>query len=379
MLIFNIYQITNVLMSNSNIIKAPGVLKLFGEHAVVYGRKCTAIAIKKYATAKITTYKKNLMLINLEDKKQAFEIDKNLALSIRNLYNKNFNPFFTYSDLIKEYTKLNNSAEKIALNKDLINELCAYGFIVSNFIEKNINVFGLCIKINSNIPERKGLASSASCFVAFASALSKKSSKKLSDKEIIEAARSGEIVIHKNKNAGRIDTAASYFGGLISYKNGSIFKYNIHKIKKLKNVDLIIIDTGPKKTTAKTVAHVANLYNKNKISVEKIFSKIELCSVKGTSALLHGQFKEFGNEMYINQDLLAALNLSTKNLDSAISICKTNNAYGAKLSGGGGGGIAISFIDKKKSKFLIDELNKNNFKAFKSKISEIGAKYFINK
>ncbi|MEM3875887.1 MAG: hypothetical protein QXP35_02320, partial [Candidatus Micrarchaeaceae archaeon] len=56
--------------------RAPGVLKLFGEHAVVYGKKCAAITINRFAIAKIQKYKKDLIAIYLKDKNQTIKLLK---------------------------------------------------------------------------------------------------------------------------------------------------------------------------------------------------------------------------------------------------------------------------------------------------------------
>ena len=373
----------SLVISNASkvvsIAKAPGVLKLFGEHAVVYGRKCVAFALDRYATAKIFKYKDSLISILLKDKGQRFEIDRDLAIAVQSLYDNNPEYIsFSFSDLSKQYNKfLMAGKHRIMLDKGLFNEICAYGIIVSQFMKKNENIFRIRAEISSNIPERKGLASSASCFVAFAAALAGICSKKFSDREIIEIARHGEIIAHKNRNAGRIDTAASYFGGLVSYKAGRIVKYDINDLDILKSTDLIVIDTGPKKSTAETVNHVRLLYKKDKRSVENIFDNIESCAGIGLKSLLHNKLEQFGAEMYRNQALLAQLGISTKNLDLVVDICKANNAYGAKLSGGGGGGIAISFASKKISKSLIRAIEQKGFKTFKSSISKNGAREFV--
>ncbi|MCL5094485.1 MAG: mevalonate kinase [Candidatus Marsarchaeota archaeon] len=359
--------------------RAPGVLKLFGEHAVVYGKKCAAITINRFAIAKIQKYKKDLIAIYLKDKNQTIILNKKLIEKIRDNYNKNFNNInnFDFKNLLiyKKYIdpKL---VKQIETNKDLLQQIFAYGLISAKLLENNINIFGKKVEISSDIPEKKGLASSAACFIAFTISLISMAGKKLKDSEITEIARHGEIIAHKNKNAGKIDIAASYFGGIISYKNSKIRSYNINNIK---NLDLVIIDTGPKKSTAETVLHVSRLYNKNKARTGKILNQIELCCNRGLGYLKKNNIIEFGKQIYKNHELLNKLGVSTNKLNKAILLSKLNKAYGAKLSGGGGGGIAIAFIDKNKSSHLIDIMKKNNFNAFKSEITEVGARHFIKK
>ncbi len=350
------------------IIKSPGVLKLFGEHAVIYGKKCAAISINKFATAKIKKYNKNIIAVYLKDKDQIILFDEKLINIINTSYTK-FNNNFDFKYFIKSY-KMN---QKTKVNKDLLKQTFAYGLILANLLKNNINAFGNKIEISSEIPEKKGIASSAACFTAFTIALINNQDKKLKDKNIIEIARYGEIIMHKNKAAGKIDIATSYFGGLILYKNQKIKSYDI---KNLKNPDLIIIDTGPKKSTAKTVLQVSKLYEKNKQKTEQIFNAIEDCCNTGLRYLFKNNLEEFGNQMYNNQNLLNKLGVSTIKLNKAVSLAKLNKAYGAKLSGGGGGGIAIAFINKTKTDHLIRILKNNNFNVFKLKVTQIGAKFY---
>ena len=75
--------------------------------------------------------------------------------------------------------------------------------------------------------------------------------------------------------------------------------------------------------------------------------------------------------MYEDQELLRLLGVSSDGIDKAVEIAKNNGAYGAKLSGGGGGGIAIAMTENKAR--LSDALARAGFRVFDTGISLDGA------
>ena len=114
-----------------------------------------------------------------------------------------------------------------------------------------------------------------------------------------------------------------------------------------------------------------------KTYVESILNKINECSIKGLDALYKNNLKTVGLLMYENHELLKLLGVSSEKLDKVVELSKKNNVHGAKLSGGGGGGIAVALLDKYNKAFE-DELMHEGFICIKADISEEGAKDNIN-
>lgn len=237
-----------------------------------------------------------------------------------------------------------------------------------------VNVFGKTVKLMGNLPIQRGLASSAACSTAFSLSLFENSMLP-KEEELIDLARDGERVIHRNVNAGGIDISTSFYGGFVSYdsRNGS-------KAEKInKNVDLLVVDTGPKKSTAEMVSRVSDLYNRNRASTDALFNRIDECSKKGISALRNGDVKTLGECMFYNHDLLRQLGVSTPNLDSVVEIAKGNLALGAKLSGGGGGGIAVVLVDPSTHiEAILEELRSKKYGIINARISQKGAFGYMN-
>ena len=339
--------------------KAPGVIKLFGEHAVVYGSTAIAVAIDLYATSKVEdSGSKNTVRITLTD------LD-NVEIEL------------TSDDLLRinsSYAVKGSISKYILENSGIRSELLPYATIASRLnCNFGINVLGKSVKIHSEIPLQRGLASSAACYTAFATSLISKDSA-LSEAQAVEIARDGDRVTHKNEAAGKIDMTTSFYGHcVVCSSSGEAY------VQKLNcELNFLIVDTGPKKSTAETVGHVAELHKKNKIATEKIFSQINECSVSGMSMLKDCNKKGLGKYMFLNHELLKKLEVSNENLDKVVELSKQHGALGAKLSGGGGGGIAIVLIDKStQAGELINSFEANEFRILKTSISAKGAKDFL--
>jgi mevalonate kinase len=302
--------------------KAPGVIKLLGEHAVVYGKLSLASAISIYANAKAEK-KKGEFAIELKDFSKSYELSED---ELKRIYEK--------------YAK-KKSFEEFAANENAM--LLPYATIAS-ILAKKQSLKGIEISVSSDIPVQKGYASSAACSTAFALALARAMGLEISDNEIVELARNGDKVIHKNEGAGRIDINASYYGGIVSYSS----KEGAKREEISTSLNLFVVDTGPKKSTAETVGHVAKLYNERIEETNAILNEIDAIARQGISLLKANKLKEFGELMYRNHELLKMLGVSSEGLDRAVEKAKVYGMLGAKLSGGGGGGIAIVLADEGK-------------------------------
>jgi mevalonate kinase len=335
--------------------KAPGVVKLFGEHAVVYGKTCIAAAINRYAKVKIKRVQKSTVILKFNDLpsyKKIYSLDRDSI-------------FLTYKDFnsgisVQEFLKKHQKDDELVLPASVI-----IGEFSTRF---NVDVRGLKFIFSSDIPIERGVASSAALSVALTTALANFSGLKIDDKTLIEIARNGEKVIHQNENAGRIDISTSFYGGIVKFNA----KTGIKKYSLEHRLPLFLIDTGPKKKTADMVRIVANKHEYEKEKVDRIFTKMDKCAIKGLSFLLKGNLVETGKLMYENEKLLELLGVSNKRIDYAVRLCIENRVEGAKLSGGGGGGIMIGLGMYKKS--FSAELEKKHFGLSKIEIAEGGAK-----
>ena len=124
--------------------RAPGVVKLFGEHAVVYGRLAIAAAISLFASAQIEDVEGTGLTIELPNFGTKYEFSKERLDELHASYKGRTD--------IKDY---------IINNSDIKPEVLPYATIASKAIgEYGANLAGKKAILSSEITTQRGLASS---------------------------------------------------------------------------------------------------------------------------------------------------------------------------------------------------------------------------
>ncbi len=334
-------------------VDAPGVIKGFGEHAVVYGRTAIAVAIDIYATASVSAESGETMELRLLD----FEESARFSLSeLRHIYEE-----YRSRTSIEEYIKNSSRIDAHAL---------PYAVVAARLVnETGMERLPSVVEIHSEIPMQSGCASSAACSTAFAVALARFSGVRPEDHKMVDIAREGERIVHRSEGAGKVDVIASYYGGYVSTADGG------KRVPIEVRLNMVLVDTGPKKSTAETVGNVRRLYQQDREATEKRLEEIERCAVEGLKALASGDLVKGGEYMYRDHEILRELGVSSEGLDKAVGIAKKNGAYGAKLSGGGGGGIAVVLC--RETGGMVKAMEEAGFKAYVAEVSLSGARDFL--
>lgn len=345
-------------------VRSPAVVKLFGEHAVVYGKTAVAAAVDVYATASVKENSSDALTIVVTKPDTQQTLLKSDLILLHDLYKRR-------TDIDSFVNNLNLGNPLFEIKPDML----PFAVIAARLhIEQNIDVLGKEVLIMSDIPKKKGMASSAARYTVFTTAIVAASGKKLSDETIIDIALDGERITHRNENAGRIDVPSSFYGGYVSYdKVNGPKKLTVAKT----TANIIIVDTGPKKSTAETVGHIHDLHRKDQESTESVLEEINQCSLKGIDALRAGDVREVGKNMFKTHQLLAKLGVSTDRLDRGVEIARNEGAYGAKLSGGGGGGILIALAEDPKA--LAKAMKNEGFEVHPSGVALRGAESYLKR
>ncbi|MDE1851908.1 MAG: mevalonate kinase [Candidatus Micrarchaeota archaeon] len=337
-------------------VKAPANIKLFGEHAVVYGRLAVATAVDLFARAKSKASGSSALRLVLNDFKASYDFSEEQLTYIYSRYKNKRN--------INDYIHGNASIPQLML---------PFGTIAARLMkEHGMDVLGKEVSIDSEIPIQAGLGSSSAFSTSFTTLLVKESGNGMERDEIVDVARDGDRILHRNDGAGMIDVNASFYGGYVSYKKDK--GVSVEDVKGSMNI--MIVNTGPKRSTAETVGSVTELHSKRKAYTEKIFDEIEGCSMRGLEALKSMDLNVLGRCMFKDQEMLVKLGVSSPGLDRLVEMAKKEKALGAKLSGGGGGGIGFVLLDKKNQR-LADMLKAEGFTVYNSKTGAEGAvEYF---
>lgn len=333
-------------------VRAPANIKLFGEHAVVYGRLAVATAVDLFASAKSKANGSSTLRVVLNDFKASYDFSEEQLTYIYSKYKNKRN--------INDYIHGNASVPQLML---------PFGTMAARlFKEYGIGVLGKEVSIESEIPIQAGLGSSSAFSTSFTTLLVKESGNGLEKDDVVDVARDGDRILHRNEGAGMIDVNTSFYGGYVSYKKER--GVSIEDVKG--SMSIMIVNTGPKRSTAETVGSVTELHGKRKAYSERIFDEIERCSTKGLAALKSMDLESLGRCMFKDQEMLAKLGVSSPGLDRLVEIAKKEKALGAKLSGGGGGGIGFILMGKKSSR-LAGMLKDEGFKVYDSRTGAGGA------
>lgn len=185
-----------------------------------------------------------------------------------------------------------------------------------------------------------GLGSSSAVTVATLKVLKPEAS----NRKIFDAAY--KIVLDIQGTGSGFDVAAAAYGGTLYYtKNKSIEPLAI------KDVPLIVGYTGVKADTTLLIADVAKKREKEKEKVDRIFAAIGKIVQEAKQRMIEGDWERVGRLMDFNQEYLRDLGVSSEKLESLITAAKNAGAWGAKLSGAGGGDcmIALASSDKRQA------------------------------
>jgi mevalonate kinase len=125
---------------------------------------------------------------------------------------------------------------------------------------------------------------------------------------------------------------------------------------ELADLPVVIGFSGDKVSTTNLIERVAERKSKNPEQVEGIFKQIEKLARKAKDLLLEREWAQLGYLLNQNQDLLDSLGVSTPQLSKQIIAAREAGAFGAKLSGAGGGDCMFALVDPLKKQLISQEI-----------------------
>jgi mevalonate kinase len=134
------------------------------------------------------------------------------------------------------------------------------------------------------------------------------------------------------------DVAAAVYGGTLYFVTGG----KIIKPLEISVLPLIVGYSGIKADTVTLINKVKKAFIGKEKRLEAIYNKIAALVKKAKTAFLIKDWQEFGKLMNKNQAYLSELGVSINKLDNMIEAAVKADAYGAKLSGAGGGDCMIT-------------------------------------
>ena len=212
--------------------------------------------------------------------------------------------------------------------------------IDTRFLDAAVKLWGkdnTKLSATSSFSGRYGFGSSSAVTVAALKALRPDADNRI----IFDAAY--QIVLDIQKVGSGFDVAAATYGGTIYYvKSKTIEPLTIS------SMPIVIGYTGVKADTVTLVQQIAKKREQEKEKVEKIFAAIGHLVDDGKKRMLEGDWKRVGRLIDFNQEYLRDLGVSSEKLEALIGAAKKAGAYGAKLSGAGGGDCMIAVVPEDK-------------------------------
>ena len=298
---------------------------LFGEHFVVHGVPGIVSAVDSAADAEV---KKNGKGITVEDERKG----------------------------AKDYAEKKKLQQKESIERMLE---------AMNIDPQKIS---LKIWLGGNLPGFSGIGASAASSVAIARAIAEELGMDLSDEKINEAAYEAEKAYAGNPSG--IDNTAATYGGLIWFKKNLDGGANtIERLSIREAVEIVIGNTGIVANTKAMVAGVAERKKLNPQNYGALFKQAEDLAFTARNALEAFDLIKVGKLMNENHRLLQEIEVSCKELDYLVDLAKEKGAFGAKLTGGGGGGCMVALTPGKDLQEAVAAAMENEgFKVLRTKI-----------
>lgn len=271
-------------------VSAPGKLLLLGDHAVVYGYPCLVTAVDKrlYVEAEIINEERD--------------------------------------DIITPQVK----------ESRFVLESIAY------FKEKFDITSSVRIKTQGDFSHQVGLGSSSAVTVATFKALSLLFEKNTSNKELFDMSYHVNLII-QGVGSG-FDIAAATFGGTLEYIIGG----KLIEPLNIKSLPLVVGYSGIKADTPFYIRKVAENFKTKQDQMKHLFSSTKNLVLQAKDSLINGNMKQVGDCLTASHILLQQLGVSTSKLDTMVQSSIAAGAWGAKLSGAGGGDCMIALVPENK-------------------------------
>ncbi len=273
-------------------VSAPGKLMLLGEHSVVYGFPCIVTAVDKrlYVEVEISN-KKDDEIIAPQVKESRFVLESIAA----------FKEKYNIKEKIKIVTK-------------------------------------------GDFSHSVGLGSSSAVTVATFKALNFLFHKNLTDQEIFKLSYQVNLKI-QGLGSG-FDLAAATYGGTLYFVSGG----KIIEPLETAYLPLVVGYSGIKADTPYYVRKVAESFKTKQEEMKLIFSQVTTLVEEAKKNITDGDYERLGRNLLENHKLLQKLGVSTSKLDNMVTAAVSAGAWGAKLSGAGGGDCMIALVSREKRK-----------------------------
>lgn len=199
-------------------------------------------------------------------------------------------------------------------------------------------------KITSQIPQKRGMGSSAAVSIAAIRAIFNYFRENLEDELLEKLVNTAEIVAHKTPSG--LDAKTCLSDKAIRFVKNKGFSY----IDLNLDAYLVIADTGIYGNTGEAIQNVKNLGSKAGLSLKKLgrltdeMTRILTGNIENKEEKIK-KISKIGEIMTAANTELGKLNITIEKTELFVKTAIENGAAGAKISGGGLGGCVIALAE----------------------------------
>jgi len=199
-------------------------------------------------------------------------------------------------------------------------------------------------KITSQIPQKRGMGSSAAVSIAAIRAIFNYFRENLEDELLEKLVNTAEIVAHKTPSG--LDAKTCLSDKAIRFVKNKGFSY----IDLNLDAYLVIADTGIYGNTGEAIQNVKNLGSKAELSLKKLgrltdeMTRILTGNIENKKEKIKKIIK-IGEIMTAANTELGKLNITIEKTELFVKTAIENGAAGSKISGGGLGGCVIALAE----------------------------------
>lgn len=336
-------------------VSAPGKLVLFGEHAVVHGKPCIVTSVDQ--RLKIRAQKLPEPVFHLE----APDVD-----------------VINYQKPISQLGKgtIPKGAQFVEIaTRNFIRHVKRTGhgglFPTNTTLDRKNRVIkspGVKFQTVSQFKSVFGFGSSSASAVCTVKALSELFRLKLTPQDAFKIAH--KTVLDIAGVGSGFDLAAATYGDTLYF----ITPGKVIEPLKLKGLPLIVGYTGVKFDTPTLVKQVNAQAKKYPKLYKMIFNQISDLVDQAKVALRKNDLEKVGELMNLNQGLLDTLGVNSNILSKLIYAARDAGAYGAKLSGAGGGDCMIALAPENKRRAVEKAIEAAGGQIIKVEVNTEGVK-----
>ena len=282
---------------------------------------------------------------------------------------------FISLDIKKEF--ICTETNKVNLEGDLLLHKAVYNRIVKAY--NSNRPLNITITTYSDSPPGSGLGSSSSLVVCMIKSYTEFLNIRLDEYEISHLAYTIER-IDLGFSGGKQDQYAAAFGGfnfMEFYKNGSVLVNQLRINKWIINEleeSIILYNTGESRVSSKIIdEQIKNTNQKHEIAINAMH-KVRDSAISMKETLLKGDLNNFGkiiDESWKNKQRMSS-RITSAHIENLFDIALEAGAISGKVSGAGGGGFIMFFVDPLRKIEVINALSKQKGNIFNAKFYKYG-------